>query len=95
MFTKTYLFKYVSYAEKNCANVEFPTKVVVDTYLDTIKKSGSNLFATTAVLREFSWYLKIRGFEEGSSQADLQVIAEKLKNYSEVFLCSTCYFKRL
>ena len=59
-----YLFKYVSYAEKSCANVEYPTKVVVETYLDTMKNSGSNLFATSAVLREFSWYLKIRGFEE-------------------------------
>ena len=59
-----YLWNFVSYVEKVAPDAEYPTKQVIDPYLDSIQGSGSNLFATVTLLRELSNYLQIRGYPE-------------------------------
>ena len=58
-----YLWNFISYMEEAAPDIGYPTKQVVDSYLNNIQHSGSSLYATVAVLREFAWYLQKRGHD--------------------------------
>ena len=58
-----YLWNFISYMEKVAPDTNYPTKQAVDSYLQSMDNSSSNLYATVAVLREFALYLQKRGFD--------------------------------
>ncbi len=57
------LKKYIGFAERHPSNPVIPTKEVADEYMGTISSSSATLYGTVSVLREFSRYLRLRGFE--------------------------------
>lgn len=57
------LNNYVNFAEKHPSIPSIPTKEVTDEYMETISSSSATLYGVVCVLREFSRYLCMRGFE--------------------------------
>ena len=58
-----YLNNYVVFAERHPSIPDIPTKEVTDEYMGSISSSSATLYGTVSVLREFSRYLRARGFE--------------------------------
>lgn len=58
-----YLNNYVSFVERRSSTISIPTKEVTDEYMEAISSSNATLYGTVSVLREFSRYLRARGFE--------------------------------
>lgn len=58
-----FLNNYINYAENIPSAEGIPTKELIDEYIDTISSSAATLYGTISVLREFSRYLRIRGFD--------------------------------
>ena len=58
-----YLNNYVGFAERHPSIPDIPTKEVTDKYMGSISSSSATLYGTVSVLREFSRYLRARGFE--------------------------------
>ena len=56
------LNRYVDYAEKAEAGIQYPTKAVTDNYLAKISNAAGTLYGSVAVLREFSRFLLARGY---------------------------------
>jgi len=56
------LDRYVDYAEKAEAGIQYPTKEVTDNYLAKISNAAGTLYGSVAVLREFSRFLQTRGY---------------------------------
>lgn len=56
------LNNYVTFAERFPSVVNIPTKEVTDNYISSISSSTAMLYGTVSVLREFSRYLQVRGF---------------------------------
>ena len=57
------LNNYVNFAESSTSVPSIPTKEVTDEYMELISSSDATLYNTVSVLREFSRYLRARGFE--------------------------------
>lgn len=57
------LNNYVSFAETHPSIPNTPTKEVTDAYMEAVSSSCATLYGTVSVLREFSRYLRVRGFE--------------------------------
>ena len=57
------LNKYVNFAESRLPCPDLPTKAVTDDYIASISTSASMLYGAVSVLREFSRYLQVRGFD--------------------------------
>ena len=58
-----YLKKYVDFVERCPFFPNIPTKRVTDEYIGSISSSNATLYGTVSVLREFSRYLRVRGFD--------------------------------
>ena len=58
-----YLYNFVNYVERSKSSANIPTKLVTDDYISSISSSSATLYGTVSVLREFSRYLRLRGFE--------------------------------
>ena len=58
-----FLNNYVRFAERHPSIPCIPTKEVTDEYMGWISSSSATLYGTVSVLREFSRYLRMRGFE--------------------------------
>ena len=56
------LNRYVDYAEKAEAGIQYPIKAVTDNYLAKISNAAGTLYGSVAVLREFSRFLQARGY---------------------------------
>ena len=56
------LNRYVDYAEKAEAGIQYPIKAVTDNYLAKISNAAGTLYGSVAVLREFSRFLLARGY---------------------------------
>ena len=56
------LNRYVDYAEKAKAGIQYPIKAVTDNYLAKISNAAGTLYGSVAVLREFSRFLQARGY---------------------------------
>lgn len=56
--------KYVSFVEERDPDTSYPTKKVTDEFLNTMSDSPGTLYQTVCVLREFSRFLKSRGYSE-------------------------------
>ena len=56
------LNRYVDYAEKAEAGIQYPIKAVTDNYLAKISNAAGTLYGSVAVLREFSRFLQTRGY---------------------------------
>lgn len=56
------LNRYVDYAEKAEAGIQYPRKAVTDNYLAKISNAAGTLYGSVAVLREFSRFLQARGY---------------------------------
>lgn len=56
------LNRYVDYAEKAEAGIQYPIKAVTDNYLAKISNAAGTLYGSVAVLREFSRFLQDRGY---------------------------------
>ena len=56
------LDRYVDYAEKAEAGIQYPIKAVTDNYLAKISNAAGTLYGSIAVLREFSRFLQARGY---------------------------------
>ena len=56
------LNNYVNFAENRLSDPSLPTKEVTDEYMGSISSSTATLYGTVSVLREFSRYLCVRGF---------------------------------
>ena len=58
------LNRYVSYAENAVADIQYPTKEVIDEYFSEISGAEGTLYGSVAVLREFSRFLRARGYKD-------------------------------
>ena len=58
------LNRYVDYAEKAEAGIQYPIKAVTDNYLAKISNAAGTLYGSVAVIREFSRFLQARGYRE-------------------------------
>ncbi|MBQ9708350.1 MAG: tyrosine-type recombinase/integrase, partial [Firmicutes bacterium] len=70
-----YLNNYVNFAESRPPAPNILAKTVTDDYIASISSSTSALYGTVSVLREFSRYLRARGF-------DAYVIPPKIVSHS-------------
>lgn len=57
------LINYVNFVENRIPAPDIPTKELTVEYLETISLSSATLYGTVSVLREFSRYLRARGFD--------------------------------
>ena len=58
------LNRYVDYAEKAEAGIQYPIKAVTDNYLAKISNAAGTLYGSVAVFREFSMFLQARGYRD-------------------------------
>ena len=58
------LNRYVSYAENAVADIQYPTKEVIDEYFSEISGAEGTPYGSVAVLRGFSRFLRARGYKD-------------------------------
>lgn len=58
-----YLNNFVYFVERCPSSPNIPTKRVTDEYIGSIASSNATLYLTVSALREFSRFLRVRGFD--------------------------------